>query len=90
LTLWFEESQLERWHQPERSGYRGCPMTYSTVAIQCGLTIRKLFQLPLRTTEGFLKPLVKLLGARLQHLVPALVISQISICCHREERRLLK
>ncbi|MGZ5029275.1 MAG: hypothetical protein ACXV8I_01575 [Methylobacter sp.] len=29
LTLWFEESQLERWHQPERIGYRGSPMIYS-------------------------------------------------------------
>jgi hypothetical protein len=41
LTLWIEESQIARWHQPERSGYRGGPMTYSDVAIQCGLTIRE-------------------------------------------------
>ncbi|MGJ0515744.1 MAG: hypothetical protein ACR65O_08345 [Methylomicrobium sp.] len=25
LTLWFEDGQIERWHQPEQSGYRGCP-----------------------------------------------------------------
>ncbi|WP_213069426.1 transposase [Methylomicrobium album] len=39
LTLWFEDPQIESRHQPERSGYRGSPMTYSDVAIQCGLTI---------------------------------------------------
>jgi hypothetical protein len=66
LTLWFEESQLERWHQPERTGYRGSPMIYSDWAIQCALTIREIFQCPLRVTEGFLKSLVKLLSLPLK------------------------
>ncbi|WP_198246625.1 transposase [methane-oxidizing endosymbiont of Gigantopelta aegis] len=29
LTLWFEESMIKQWHQPEKTGYRGSPMTYS-------------------------------------------------------------
>lgn len=53
-------------------------MTYSDVAIQCGLTIRELFQLLLRTTEGFLKSLVKLLGVALQ--VPG-----YSTLCRRQQ-----
>ncbi|HEY8159112.1 MAG TPA: IS5 family transposase [Methylobacter sp.] len=66
LTLWFEESQLERWHQPERTGYRGSPMIYSDWATQCALTIREIFHCPLRVTEGFLKSLVKLLSLPLK------------------------
>lgn len=66
LTLWFEESQLERWHQPERVGYRGSPTIYSDWAIQCALTIREIFHCPLRVTEGFLKSLVKMLSLPLK------------------------
>jgi IS5 family transposase len=78
LTLWFEDAQIECWHQPERSGYRGSPMRYSEVAIQCGLTIRELFQLPLRSTEGFLRSLVKLLGVPLQ-------VPDYSTLCRRQQ-----
>jgi hypothetical protein len=66
LMLWFEESQLERWHQPERTGYRGSLMSYSDWAIQCVLTIREIFQCPLRETESFLKSLVKILSLPLK------------------------
>ena len=34
LTVWIDESMVEQWHHPEKSGYRGSPMTYSDVAIQ--------------------------------------------------------
>lgn len=78
LTLWFEDSQIERWHQPERSGYRGSPMRYSEVAIQCGLTIREIFQLTLRTTEGFLKSLVNMLDIPLQ-------VPDYSTLCRRQQ-----
>ncbi|WP_198244964.1 transposase [methane-oxidizing endosymbiont of Gigantopelta aegis] len=54
LTLWFEESMIKQWHQPEKTGYRGSPMTYSDTAIQCALTLRELFKLPLRATQGCL------------------------------------
>jgi IS5 family transposase len=78
LTLWFEDSQIERWHQPERFGYRGRAMRYSDVAIQCGLTIRELFQLPLRSTEGLLRSLVSLLGVALQ-------VPDYSTLCRRQQ-----
>jgi hypothetical protein len=82
LTLWFEDAQIECWHQPERSGYRGRAMKYSDVAIQCGLTIRELFQLPLRSTEGFLRSLVKLLGVPLQ-------VPDYSTLCRRQQTLLV-
>jgi len=61
LTVWIDESMVEQWHHPEKSGYRGSPMTYSDVAIQCALTLREVFHLPLRATQGFLLSLVQLL-----------------------------
>lgn len=41
-------------------------MIYSDWAIQCALTIREIFQCPLRATEGFLKSLVKMLSLPLK------------------------
>ena len=37
LTLWIDESMIQFWHQPEKTGYRDSPMTYSDMAIQCAL-----------------------------------------------------
>lgn len=53
-------------------------MRYSDVAIQCGLTVRELFQLPLRATEGLLKSLAKLLGVVLQ-------VPDYSTLCRRQQ-----
>jgi hypothetical protein len=78
LPRWFEDAQFERWPQQERSDYRSRAMRDSGGAIQCGLTIRKLFQLPLRLTEGFLRSLVSLLGVALQ--APA-----YSTLCRRQQ-----
>jgi hypothetical protein len=66
LTLWIDESMIEHWHQPEKTGYRGSPMRYSDMAIQCGLTLREVFKLPLRATQGFLNSLVRLLEIAIQ------------------------
>lgn len=78
LTLWIEDSQVECWHKPERSGYRGSPMTYSDAAIQCGLMIREVFKLALRATEGFLRSLVKWLDVPLQ-------VPDYSTLCRRQK-----
>ncbi len=78
LTLWIEDSQIECWHKAERSGYRGSPMTYSDVAIQCSLMIREVFKLALRATEGFLRSLVKWLGVPLQ-------VPDYSTLCRRQK-----
>lgn len=41
-------------------------MIYSDVAIQCALTLREVFKLPLRATQGFLLSLVQLLELSIQ------------------------
>ena len=61
LTVWFDEKSIAEWHNTEFSGQRGRPFDYSNTAIICGLTIRNLFRLPLRATEGFIASLIQLL-----------------------------
>jgi hypothetical protein len=78
LTLWIEESELERWHNAERSGKRGAPQKYSDSAIQCSLTIREIFKLTLRSTQGFLGSLIKLLGV-------ALEVPNYTTLCRRQQ-----
>ncbi len=46
LTVWVSPDLA--WHAPEGTGRRGRPVVFSDVAIQCVLTLKVLFQLPLR------------------------------------------
>lgn len=45
---------------------RGAQFHYSDLAIETALTLRKLFKLPLRQTEGFVQSLLALLGLDLE------------------------
>ncbi len=60
LTVWFSDDALEGWRVPAE-GKPGGQRTYSDVAIEAALTIRMVFHLPLRQTEGFLRGLAELL-----------------------------
>jgi Transposase DDE domain len=62
LTLWVEPEVLETWLNHERSGRRGASCTYTDTAISTGLTLKAVYHLPLRATEGLLTSLLKLLG----------------------------
>lgn len=62
ITIWFSEDAVKSWEHPNRSTKVGRPFTYSETAIECLLTIRELFQLPYRQTEGFGRSLAGLLG----------------------------
>ena len=52
LTVWLSDDALQGWRVPA-SGKPGGQRTYSDVAIEAALTIRMVFHLPLRQTEGF-------------------------------------
>jgi transposase len=65
MTVWFTPEAIEQWH-PEKEGKRGRPLEYSEHAIATALLIRKVFHLPLRQTEGFLKSVVSLLDVKLE------------------------
>ncbi|MEI2774267.1 MAG: transposase [Candidatus Competibacter sp.] len=61
LTIWFDEEAVAGEYGTERAGRQGVPRRYADAAVQCGLVIREVFQLPLRALTGFLASLVELL-----------------------------
>ena len=62
LTVWCDEAAVAGWVARGRSGRRGHPRTYSDAAIACMLTLRAVFRLTLRATEGLVRSLLPLLG----------------------------
>ena len=52
VTIWFAEDALSTWTPPP-TRCRGGQPRYSNLAILTALTLRMLFHLPLRQTEGF-------------------------------------
>lgn len=70
LTLWFSEDAIQSWYATgNESRSRGRQFTYSDACIELGLTLRSLFQFPLRATQGFLEGLVQMmhLGLKVPH-----------------------
>jgi hypothetical protein len=60
LTVWLSPDLA--WHAPEGTGRRGRPPVFSDAAIQCVLTLKVLFQLPLRAAQGMAGSLIRLAG----------------------------
>ena len=65
LTVWIEETTLQAWCQNMRDGLVGAPTTYSDLAIQALLTLKAVFSLPLRQTQGFAQSVLQLMAADL-------------------------
>jgi hypothetical protein len=61
LTFWFDESAIQNWEVHEKTGNRGASQTFSDKSIQCALTLKHVYHLPLRATEGFLSSLLELM-----------------------------
>jgi Transposase DDE domain len=64
ITLWISQDAIDAWRAP-MTGQRGAQPVYADLAIQSVLTLRLLFRLPLRQTEGFLRSLLTLMGVTL-------------------------
>jgi len=64
VTLWVSPEAIASW-APAGVGTRGGQRQYSDVAIETALTLRLLFHLPLRQTEGFLHSLFGMMGLQL-------------------------
>jgi hypothetical protein len=60
LTIWFSDDAIKSWRAPT-SGRPGGQRIYANIAIEAALTIRMVFHLPLRQTEGFLRSLANML-----------------------------
>ena len=61
LTVWFTPEAIEAWTAEPRNGRGGQPI-YSALAIATALTLRTVFRLALRQTEGLIGSILALLG----------------------------
>src|SRR4051812_39274216 len=61
LTVWFTEEAIVAWHAEPRTTPGGQPH-YSSLAILTALTLKAVFRLALRQTEGLIGSLLRLLG----------------------------
>src|SRR4051812_33110293 len=60
LTVWFTAEAIEAWRAEPRPGRGGQPR-YSSLAITTALTLRAVFRLALRQTEGLIGSILQLL-----------------------------
>ena len=65
VTIWLSEEAIATW-LPAKNGLRGGQRRYSNLAILTALTLRVVFRLPLRQTEGFLDSLLILMDLDLK------------------------
>ena len=65
LTLWFTEEAIEGWRAAPRTTPGG-QAWYSPLAILTALTLRAVFRLALRQTEGLIGSIIGLLGLELR------------------------
>ena len=65
LTIWLSEDALLGWI-PEKNGRRGAQRRYSDLAIEMALTLRVVYGLPWRQTEGLLGSVLHMLNVPLQ------------------------
>ncbi len=62
ITFWFRDDVIEQWRHANDRPKVGHPFVYSDTAVECLLTLRELFQLPYRQTEGLAQSLAQLMG----------------------------
>ena len=60
ITIWFSNQAVVAW-TPEKTGRRGAQRKYSDLAIETALTLRLVYGLPWRQTEGFLNSVLGLM-----------------------------
>ena len=65
ITLWLTPEAVAAW-KPQRSGKPGGQPRYSDLAIETALTLRLVFHMPLRQTEGFLSSIFEMMGVDLE------------------------
>lgn len=63
LTLWVEARAVSAWRDRSRPARRGRRRLYSDLAITCAVTLREVYGLPLRATQGLARSVLRLMGA---------------------------
>jgi IS5 family transposase len=77
LTLWVSDELITAWRNTDKTGKRGKPRTYSDTAVLCMATLKEVYHLSLRATQGLMQSVMKLLGLDL----PVINYSQLSRRC---------
>jgi IS5 family transposase len=63
--LWVDKKAIEGWANHRRTGKPGAPQTYTDTAIVCMLTLKAVYNLALRSTQGLMQSVVELLRVQL-------------------------
>jgi hypothetical protein len=63
VTLWFSTDAVQAWGY-QGPAQRGVQFVYSDVAIETALTLRLVYHLALRQTEGFVESVLALMGLK--------------------------
>ena len=69
ITLWISTDATDAW-KPSPSGRRGGQRKFSDPAIETALMLRRVFKLPLRQAEAFLRSVLSLMGVDLEAPAP--------------------
>lgn len=65
LTIWIDTRSTDTWLDCDCPGRRGRRRTYSDAAILCALLLRETYHLPLRSTQGLVSSVLRLMQVRL-------------------------
>ena len=83
ITFWLDEEAIKHWHESKEAGKRGRPKKYSDLSIICGLTVKAIYHLTFRSTEGFIRSLVR--GLKLPVEVP-----DYTLLCKRQSNLVIR
>jgi Transposase DDE domain len=65
LTLWIDTRTTDSWLDQDWPTRRGRRRTYTDAAIVCALLIREVYHLPLRSAQGLLSAVLRLMRIEL-------------------------
>ena len=65
LTIWLSEDAISSWQPTQEPKKRGRQREYSDLAIETALTLKEVYQLSNRSTEGFLRSLFEIMQIKL-------------------------
>lgn len=62
INIWISAEVISVWNEAEKNGKRGRDRKYSDLVILCCLSVRKVYHLPLRQCEGFIRSFFEITG----------------------------
>ena len=66
ITFWLDNEAIQAWYESAAPSSQGRPQRYSELAITTVLAIKRVFQLILRATQGFIDSIFSLMKVPLR------------------------